>query len=108
MPIHRDGGKRLLLGQHVIERLAYLAEFWRGEVGLSPDWGKTGGYQQRIVLAQRDVEGGRQPLHHLAAGRGAAQFQEAQMALRDFRSTREIELRQALVPAPPAQAGRKV
>ena len=107
VPVDRDGGKRLLLGQHVVERLSNFAKFGRGKVGLAPDRGKAGSRQQRIVLAQRHVEGGRQPHHHIAAGRCAAQFHEAEMALRDFRAPGKIELRQAPVPAPPAQAVRK-
>src|SRR6202023_1621014 len=84
--------------------MADFAKFWRGEIGLAPDRRKAGRDQQGIVLAQRHVEGGCKPHHHVAARRRAAQFHEAEMALRDFAAPREIELRQAAVSAPPAQA----
>src|SRR5271165_3039723 len=56
------------------------------------------------MLAQRHVERGRKPHHHVTAWRCPAQFHEAEMALRDSCAAGKIELRQVAVPAPPAQA----
>ena len=61
MPIHRHRRERLLLRHHVIERVANLREFRRGEIGLLPDRRETRRQQQRIVLAQRNIECGGQP-----------------------------------------------
>jgi hypothetical protein len=50
VPIDRDGGKRLLLRQHVIERFADFAQLGSGQVGLPPDRREACGHQQGIVL----------------------------------------------------------
>jgi hypothetical protein len=74
IPMSIDGNarKRFLLSQHVIECGTNLTQLRRGEVGLPPYRRKAGCHQQGVVLAQRYVEGGRKPHHHLAAGRRAA------------------------------------
>ncbi len=103
VPVDRHRREWLLLRQHVVERAADFAEFGRGEVGLPPHRRKAGRDQQRVLLAQRHVEGGGKPHHHVAARRRPAQFHEAEMALRDRHAPGEIELRQAAAPAPLAQ-----
>jgi hypothetical protein len=48
--------------------------------GRSPCAGVAGADQQRVAVAERDVEHAGEQLHHLAAQLGAAGLQEAQMA----------------------------
>nr|WP_244549474.1 hypothetical protein [Bradyrhizobium erythrophlei] len=47
-------------------------------------------------------------MSRLAARCGAAELEEAQMALRNIRASGELELRVALALPPPAQAGCKI
>ena len=51
MTVHGDGGKRLLLGHHEIERGADSGELGGGEIGFSPHRREPRGEQQRIVLS---------------------------------------------------------
>ena len=103
VPVDRHRGKRLLLGQHVIERAADVAKLGSSEVRLPPDRRKAGRDQQCVVLTQRHVERDRKPHHHIAARQCAAQFKEAQMALRNLGAPGKIELRQAPASAPAAE-----
>ena len=93
MPIDGDGREGFLLGQHMVERMTHLGEFGCAEIGLAPYRRKARSEQQRIVLAQGNVEGRRQAEDHVAARRGAAEFEEAQVPLRDVGASRKIELR---------------
>src|SRR6185437_15179304 len=81
----------------VVERIADLREGRRAKVGLPPNRRKSSRQQQRVVLAQRHIEGGGQPDDHLPARRGSPQLQKAQVPLRDVRAPGKIELR----PSPP-------
>jgi hypothetical protein len=81
-----------------------LSEFGGGEVGLPPHRREAGRHQQRIVLAQRHVEGDGEPYHHVAARRCAAEFEETQVPLRDVRPTGEFKLRQAPFAPPQPEA----
>ena len=67
--------------------------------------GVTGGEQQRIALAQWDVELFGQPQHHVAAGTGASTFDEAEMALGNFGVECEVELAAPALLPPRAQQG---
>jgi hypothetical protein len=102
-PVDHERRIRLLLRQHVVERAIHLRELGAGEVALMPHRREAGGEQQRILLAQRDIEHGAKPQHHLARRLGTAGFEEAQVALRRLRRAGERELRQAAVGTPPFQ-----
>jgi hypothetical protein len=60
------------------------------------------------VLAQRYIEGRREPSNHIATGGGAPDLQKTQMALRDARPAGKLELRPSSAVTPPAQAGGKL
>ena len=107
MAIDRDGGIGLLLGEDVVDRLAHLGELRRIEIGLAPHRREARRDQQRIVLAQRNVERGREPQDHVAARRGAAELEEAEMALRNLRATGKLELRPAAAMAPVTKLRRE-
>src|SRR5262249_25052977 len=64
--------------------------------------------QQGVLLAQRHVERRGEPQDHVAAGRRAAQFEKAEMPLRDVGAEREVELGEAAALAPTAEPGREV
>jgi hypothetical protein len=103
-PVDHEGRIRLLLRQHVVERAHHLRKLGRGERAFPPHRRETGGQQQRVLLAQRQVERRRQAQDHVAARRGAAGFQEAEMALGNLGGAGKRKLRLAAMGAPPAQA----
>jgi len=90
--VDRDRRIRLLLRHDVVETLADVRQLRRRKIGFSPHRGVTGGHQQRIVLAQRNVERSRDLFDHRAAGLRAAELQEAQVALRDAGALSQCEL----------------
>ena len=106
--IDHDGGERFLLAEHVVEAAAHAFELRRGEFGLVPYRRKACGQQKRVLLAQGNLEGDGEAQDHGAARGGSAQLEEAQVTLRDVRPARQLELRDAALPAPPAQPGREV
>lgn len=81
MPVHGNGGKRLLLGQDIVDCVADLCQFGRAERRFPPDRRKASREQQRVVLAQGNIERCRQPNDHLTARRRTSQLQEAQVTL---------------------------
>jgi hypothetical protein len=56
------------------------------------------------VLPKRHIEGNREPYHHVPAWRCAAEFEKAQMPLRDVGPTGEFKLRQASFAPPQPDA----
>jgi hypothetical protein len=103
-PVDDEGRIGFLLRQHVVEGPHHLRQLRRREVALAPYRRKSGGEQQRVLLAQRQVEGGGEAQDHVAAGSGAAGFEEAQMPLGNLRRAGERQLRLAALRAPPPQA----
>ncbi len=103
MAVDGNGGKGLLLGEHIADGARDLGKLRRSELGLAPCGGVAGRQQQGIVLAQRHVERLGEAQHHLPARVRAGKLQKAQMALGDTGASGELELRQSPVLAPPAQ-----
>ena len=105
--IDHHGRVRFLLRQHVVERSADRGKCLRIEPGLLPCRRITGGQHQLIRLTQRNVQCGGQAQHHLAAGLGPAEFEEADMALRAIGRHRQLQLRQCTFLPPPFEARRE-
>ena len=63
---------------------------------------EAGGHEPDVPLPQRQVQLLRQAQHEPAAGRGAAELDESEMARRDIGAEGELHLRQppALAPEP--------
>jgi hypothetical protein len=108
VPVHRHRWIGLLLGQHAIDGVGDLRQLRCVKAALAPGRSKAGRQQQRIVLAQWNIESLRQPQHHLPARRCAAKLQKAQMSLRDVGPAGQFQLRQTSALAPPLQPGGKV
>jgi hypothetical protein len=87
-----NGGKRLLLRQHVADSARDLGKLRRAEIGLAPCRGVAGRQQQRVVLAQGHVERLGEAQDHLPARTRAAKLQKAQMALRDLCPAGKLQL----------------
>jgi hypothetical protein len=81
--IDHDRAERFLLRQHRIDRAPQLAQLGRGQRGGAKHRGVAGRGQQRVVLAQRDLERAGQREHQVAARRGAAGLDEGQVPRRD-------------------------
>ena len=111
-PVHDERRVRLLLGQHVVQRAVHLGELRRGEITLAPGRRKTGREEERVVLAQREIEHRGEPQDHLPARAGAPGLEKAEMTLGGPGGASQIELREAATLAPPAQprpeAGRRL
>ena len=73
------------------------------ELALAIAWRETGGEQQVVAFPERYFELVGEVKHHVARRFGAAAFQKAQMALRDFGLAGEVELAHAPPDAPFAQ-----
>src|SRR5439155_10057 len=65
--IEDERRKRLLLAEDVFERAAHGLEIGRAERPIAVRRRVAGGDEQRVALAERDVEHAGQQLHHLAA-----------------------------------------
>jgi len=85
------------------DRLARRGQFGRGQAALGEDGRIAGRDQQHVALAHRHLQPLGQPQHHLAAGRGAAGLDEAEMARGDLRLAGQVELAHAPAAAPFAQ-----
>jgi hypothetical protein len=81
VPVDHHRRIRLLLRQDVVERPRHLGKVGRGQVTRAPFRREARREQQRIVLAQRQVKRAGEAVDHLAARRGTAQLEEAQMPL---------------------------
>jgi hypothetical protein len=88
--------------QHRFKRLACELHGGIIQGSLRKRGRKAAGDQHDVALAQRNLEPFGEPHQHLARGRGAPRFHEAQVPRGDFRIEREIELAQvpALPPLP--------
>lgn len=94
-------------GHHFGENLPERAKRFGGERGSRIDSGIAGGLKQAILRAQRQEQAFGQLQHHLAAGIGAAGFQEGKMAGRDVARERKVELAEPPRGAETAQLPRK-
>ena len=57
-----------MLVEDVFQRRHDPLDRWMIEVVLGVDRGESGGDEQSVAVAQRDVQGDGEPHHHLAAG----------------------------------------
>jgi hypothetical protein len=92
------------LRQHEVERALDQRKLGRAERALAPGRRKARGDEQRILLAERQIEHRREAQHHVAARCRARDLQEADVTLGDVRRVRELELRHGAALAPPAQS----
>ena len=101
--IDGDRGIRLVSREHEIDRLARGVE--RGIVELSFRIHRrvSGGDQQRVALAQRDLQTLGEMQHHVPARRRAAGLDETEMARGDLGLEREIELTETAALPPFAE-----
>jgi hypothetical protein len=70
------------------------------EVRLGERFRKSGGDEERVLIAKRDAERAAEPENHLAARLGAARFEEAHVSRRDIGREREIELAEPATASP--------
>jgi hypothetical protein len=101
--VDHDGRERLVRTQEALERLAHRAHLRLVEVALAVGRRVAGREQQRVALAQRNLERGRELDDHLGARTRAAGLDEAQVARRDARLEAEVELAEPAPLAPFAQ-----
>jgi hypothetical protein len=99
-PVDDDGRERFMGLQQLVERLFDRGELGRVERALRVDGRVARGQQHPVALAERDVEVLGQVQDHLLAGLAAAGLHEAQVARRDARLEREVELAQAPARTP--------
>ena len=83
-------------------RLSF-GDFGRGEIALAILPGEAAGLQQRVAVAQRQAQRRSQLQQDIAAARGLAGFDIAQMLDRDAGLEREIGLAHGAAVAPAAQ-----
>ena len=105
VPVSVDGERRVRLMrlQNAVDRLARSLECGIFERTLRKGRGKSRGDQQHIALAQGNVQPFGELEHHVARGRGAAGFHEAQVTRGNLRIESEIELAEMTALAPFAQ-----
>ena len=96
-------GIGLVAAQDAVDRLAHRAHLRRVEVVLGVGGRVAGGEQQRVAVAQRDVEMLGQLDHHLRARLGPPRLDEAQVPGRHARLEREVLLAHPPPAAPVAQ-----
>ena len=89
--------------QQQIDRALGIGDFGRGEIALAILPGEPAGLQQRVAVAQRETERGRQLQQDVAAARSLAGFDIAQMLDRDAGLEREISLAHDAAVTPAAQ-----
>ncbi len=89
--------------QQQIDGALGVGDFGRGELPLAILPGKTARLQQRVAVAQGQTERGRQLQQDVAAARGLAGFDVAQMLDRDAGLERQIGLAHGAAVAPAAQ-----
>jgi hypothetical protein len=99
--VDREGGVGLVPGQHQLDRAPRRLECGVVQRPFGVERGEPGGGQERVAVAQRDLQPLGEAEQHLAAGLGAPGFEEADVAGGDVRLHREVELTQA-PPLPPA------
>ena len=85
----------LVGAQYEVERVAHRSHRGILEAVLAVDGRVPGREQQRVAVAQGDVEALGQAQHHLRARARAPGLDEAQVARRDAGLERQVELAQA-------------
>ena len=103
MPVDDESRERLLLGEDVVQRTVDLRQLGAAEPSLLPQRRVPRRGEEAVLVAKRDVQGGRQVQDHRLARRGAPGFEEAQMALRGPGDAGKLELGQAATLPPPSQ-----
>jgi hypothetical protein len=93
----------LLLFENEIDRAARLGEFGRDQPGLTKFRRESGGDQQRIPLAQRNVERCSEARDHVRARPRPTGFEKTHMPRRHARFQCARELTQMAMQAPVAQ-----
>ena len=101
--IEDERGVGLLLAQDEIERAARLRQGGGIEARRAVDRGVAGRREEIVAVTERHVERAREQDDHLAARRGPAGLDEAQMTRRHARLDRQIELTHAATRTPLAQ-----
>ena len=110
MAIDGQSGEGLVRLEQTLDRAPRLAQRGIVERPSVEDRCVAGGEQQRVPVAQRDVELRGESEHHLAARCRTTRFHEAQMPLRDATLERECELAESptLAPLTHERAERRV
>ncbi|SAK57757.1 hypothetical protein AWB75_02263 [Caballeronia catudaia] len=103
VPVHHDRRKRVVLANNPLQRANDPMHFLRVPRRLGIHGCVARGEQQRIALAQRDIERLRERQERVTARHAAPAFDEADLALRNARFEGEIELTHATHIAPIAQ-----
>jgi hypothetical protein len=101
MPVDREGGIRLVRLKDGVN--SGFRRVQRGKRTLLKSRGKAGGQEERILVAQRDLEIFRETGDHLAAGLRLAGFETGEVPGRALRGIGEVGLRHAAPLAPAAQ-----
>ena len=103
--IHHHRRERLVSAQKAVDRLAHRTHLGIGEVALTVRRRVARGQEQRVAVAERDVEVLGQLHDHLGARARAAGFDEAHVTRGHPRAQRQVELAHAAALAPVAEQG---
>jgi hypothetical protein len=89
--------------ENVLHRRARRRELGIVEAALAKGRGEAGGEQHRVAASQRQRQAFGKPHHHIARRPRSAGLDEAEVARRDLRLEREIELAHVALAAPEPQ-----
>jgi hypothetical protein len=109
-PFAIDDERRIgfVMPNEAAERVADARHFQNVQRSFGIERRIAGGRQQFVARAQGDVEGVAEADDHIAARQRPARFDKTQMALRNLRGDREVELALASPHTPLAEADAKV
>lgn len=107
MPVGEHGRTRQMPLKDALQRRTHRVEPGIVERRLPVRRGVTGGEQQAVTLAERQVKRLRQPHHHGPARYGTAALDEAQMTLGRPGAQGELQLAQPPARTPLAQGARE-
>jgi hypothetical protein len=99
VPIDHERRIRLVPSQHLLDRFAHRTHLGNIELALRVGRRVARGQEQVVALAERNLEPLGQMEQQLRARARAAGLDEAQMARRDVRLQRELELTEPAAPA---------
>ena len=102
-PVGDDGGKRLVALQQEVDRALGVGHFWCGQFALAVLPRKAARFEQRVAVAQRQVERAGELQENVAAADGLAGLDKAQMLDRNPGLESKISLAHGAAVAPAAQ-----